>query len=313
MIYSRQFLVISFLCRKTGIQTLVNFNWKMSRKTLKMDDLLEAVVDDKVIEILLDRLTDRMTERLSLMVKEENAAQTAELDTSLTASITSKLETSLTASITSKLESSLVNIANSVFNNLIAPYDERINALEEENKIMRSHLDHLDVYSRSENLVFHGLPESSMSEAASGSTEATSQIQAPTESHSQTEEVIINLCKESLDIELTPMDISTAHRLPRGKKDKTRPIIVRFSSRRVRDKIYYARRKLRDQSSSSPVFINENLTKRNGEIFSEARRLLRSKKIAGTWTTGGMVYVKRTMSVGEKPMKIGSLEELKKY
>ena len=170
-----------------------------------MDDLLEAVVDDKVIEILLDRLTDRMTERLSLMVKEENAAQTAELETSLTASITSKLETSLTASITSKLESSLVNIANSVFNNLIAPYDERINALEEENKIMRSHLDHLDVYSRSENLVFHGLPESSMSEAVSGSTEATSQNQAPTESHSQTEEVIINLCKESLDIELTPM------------------------------------------------------------------------------------------------------------
>src|SRR6218665_10235 len=145
MIYSRQFLVISFLCRKTGLQTLVNFNWKMSRKTLKMDDLLEAVVDDKVIEILLDRLTDRMTERLSLMVKEENAAQTAELETSLTASITSKLETSLTASITSKLESSLVNIANSVFNNLISPYYQIINTLEEENKIMRSHLDPFDM------------------------------------------------------------------------------------------------------------------------------------------------------------------------
>src|SRR6218665_2337168 len=197
MIYSRQFLVISFLCRKTGLQTLVNFNWKMSRKTLKMDDLLEAVVDDKLIEILIDRLTDRMTERLSLMVKEENSAQTAELETSLTASITSKLETSS------------VNIANSEFNNLIAPYDERINALEEENKIMRSHLVHLDVYSRSENLVFHGWPESSMSEAASGSTEATSQNQAPTERHYHTEEVIINLCKESLDIELTSRDIST--------------------------------------------------------------------------------------------------------
>lgn len=72
---------------------------------------------------------------------------------------------------------------------------------------------------------------------------------------------------QSLGIEVTPVDISMAHKLLRGKGDKVCPIIVRFSSWCVRISIYYTRRKLCGQSSSSAVFVNENLKKNCRNLF----------------------------------------------
>lgn len=61
------------------------------------------------------------------------------------------------------------------------------------------------------------------------------------ESQESTLLAVINYCQNNLNIEVTPNDISAVHRLPKGKYDRVRPVIVRFSNRRVRDQIFAAR------------------------------------------------------------------------
>jgi hypothetical protein len=94
------------------------------------------------------------------------------------------------------------------------------------------------------------------------------------------------------------LDISTAHRLKAGPKDKTRPIIVRFSNRDVRNKVYSAKKLLK--GSTSGVFISEHLTKPDSELFFEARKLLREKKIFAAWIQNGLVHVRFSPDPGTR-------------
>ena len=41
-----------------------------------------------------------------------------------------------------------------------------------------------------------------------------------------------------MGLDIDASDIAIAHRLKKGKRDVTRPIIVRLSNKRVRDKIF---------------------------------------------------------------------------
>ncbi len=54
--------------------------------------------------------------------------------------------------------------------------------------------------------------------------------------------------------------ISTAHRLGTRKQDKTRPITVRFMSRRKRAELMRNKSKLKDADGYEDVFISEDLT-----------------------------------------------------
>ena len=47
--------------------------------------------------------------------------------------------------------------------------------------------------------------------------------------------------------------------MPKGKQDKIRPVLVRFSNRHTRDSVYRARRKL-SGSNNNGIYINEHLT-----------------------------------------------------
>jgi len=46
---------------------------------------------------------------------------------------------------------------------------------------------------------------------------------------------VIAFCNDALNVDVLPADISIAHRLKADKKDATRPVIVRFTNRRVRN------------------------------------------------------------------------------
>lgn len=170
------------------------------------------------------------------------------------------------------------------------------------------------------SLIITGLPETSFAEVASeGTPEMTSG------SSFATETTVIEFCRNRLGIELSRQDISTAHRI-RGKKDKIRPIIIRFASRRAKDQVYRAKKVLKSSTSVSAtastnmlsaaassgpiVFINEHLTKKNSELLFEARQRLKKKEIFRCWTSGGSVYIKRNDSVEAKPKRIDSLDDL---
>jgi hypothetical protein len=117
---------------------------------------------------------------------------------------------------------------------------------------------------------------------------------------------VLSFCQNSLGVEVSPSDISTAHGLPKGSTDRHHPLVVRFANRRTRDKVYQARKSLCKPSISNvdPIFINEQLTKANGQLLAVCRKLWKASKIAGTWTWYGIVYAKLLPASGSQIVKI---------
>ena len=74
---------------------------------------------------------------------------------------------------------------------------------------------------------------------------------------------------EEADHILVVTDIERSHRLgppkDREGRERTRPVIVRFRSERLRDSVYRARTKLKSHNIQQPdarIFVNEDLTAR---------------------------------------------------
>ncbi|XP_070572150.1 tropomyosin-like [Ptychodera flava] len=104
-----------------------------------------------------------------------------------------------------------------------------------------------------------------------------------------------------LDLDITEADIDICH--PIKRKSQGLPVIIaKFKSCNVSGKLYRARIKLRKvkteriglHPSSKTVYINENLTKKNAEIFHHARTFVEERKWYSAWTHNGISFVKKT-------------------
>ena len=129
--------------------------------------------------------------------------------------------------------------------------DVRAKAEEREEEIEELYdlQDKLEQYTRKKSLEIHGIPESV---------------------YSSTEEAVIKVA-EALDVEIGPEDIDISHKL---HSEGEKPIIVKFTSHKVKSRIYKKRTGLKNiklsdlfpaASSAARVegkkmFINENLT-----------------------------------------------------
>lgn len=60
------------------------------------------------------------------------------------------------------------------------------------------------------------------------------------------------------------------------------------------------------------IFINEALTHKRAHLYSEARALVKQKKINSCWTFDGRVYVK-LLGVNGKKMVINSPDDLESF
>jgi hypothetical protein len=182
---------------------------------------------------------------------------------------------------------------------------EKNRLLTLENKSLNERLTTLEEYSRCDNLIIRGIPELSAAERAS-SAPLSSDSSLLRESHQQVENSVLSLCRDTLGVKIQPGDISIAHRLKAGPKDRVRPIIVRFNSRRVRNDVYAAKKELRQSNTSTAerIFISEHLTKDASDLFYEARKLLKEKKIFAAWTQSGQVFVRFTSDPSNRPAAI---------
>jgi hypothetical protein len=234
----------------------------MGGPKLKPEDFVEALLDPRVLEALTKALTP--------------------------------LRVSIEAALSNKLESFGATLrALKADNGRLA---DQCKALAAENAAMKTQLtgcnqrvDELERYSRCDNLVIRGLPESSAAEMASAAPPLQDGATLR-ESHRSVEASVITFVRESLKIDIEPSDISTAHRIKAGPKDAARPVIVRFTNRRVRNLVYGAKKQLK--GSTSRVFVSEHLIKTDSDLFFEARKLLREKKIFAAWTQNGLVHVR---------------------
>ena len=128
-------------------------------------------------------------------------------------------------------------------------------------------LDQQEQYSRRNCLLFFGHDESA---------------------DENTDDVILQLAKEKLQVDLTRNDIERSHRTGSKSKHKStntpRPIIAKFNTYRKRQEVISARRKLAGTRKS----IQEDLTKRNQELLKYVQV---SRKVKSSWTRDGRVLI----------------------
>lgn len=92
-----------------------------------------------------------------------------------------------------------------------------------------------------------------------------------------------------------PSDILAVHRLP-SKKDKTPPVLIRFTSAAVRETWTNARGKMRVliQNNTLPkLYFNENLTQMNRSLFWKARARGKEMNFKFVWVRNGRIFAKR--------------------
>ena len=229
---------------------------------LKPEDFVEALLDHRVLEALTKALTP--------------------------------LRVAIEAAMDKKLESLGATLRALKADN--GRLSDQCKALVVENTDMKKQLvecgrrvEELERYSRCDNLIIRGLPETTSAEIASAALPLQDGATLR-DSHRSVEASVISFVKEELKIDILPSDISTAHRIKAGPKDASRPVIVRFTNRRVRNLIYGAKKLLK--GTTSRAFISEHLIKADSDLFFEARKLLREKKTFASWTQHGLVHVR---------------------
>lgn len=159
--------------------------------------------------------------------------------------------------------------------------DEVISSLKKNVHSLEQQIDDLEQYSRRESVRIAGIPENE---------------------NENTDEIVLDVCSSmKLEPMLKPEDISVSHRV--GKKDPNRSprqIIVRFTSRKARERVYRSRTALRDvnrartgpNATTPGIFINEDLTSRRAKLASKARQMAKDGQFRDTWTYMGNVIVK---------------------
>ena len=165
--------------------------------------------------------------------------------------------------------------------------DERIAALEQKLQEQELLIDQAQQYSRRPNLRIAGIPE-------------------PGPEGECTDAKVLELVNGKLQVNppLELHQIERSHRLGPGLDDRgnrrTRDIIVRFGSERVRDMVYRARTRLKDYNAhnqGAKIYINEDLTKYRGKLISKCRQLKKASNLLECWTWLGNVVIKTNDNV----------------
>ena len=155
----------------------------------------------------------------------------------------------------------------------------------------------MDQYGRRRNLEIHGLS---------------------TSDNENTEKLAWALQK--IDENVSSSDIDVAHRTGRHKDDKskikkTRPIIVRFTTRNVRNKIYKNKKKVYSFTTkdlgfetANCTFINENLTPATRSLMHETDLKRKEMGWKYIWAKNGKIYCKT--HVGTKAVIIQQTDDL---
>ena len=133
-------------------------------------------------------------------------------------------------------------------------------------------IDELEAYNRKTNLIILEIPQTTFA----GAISQPSQDGEPATSSTTVENAVLDLVNKRLGVKVTSADISIAHRL-RQRSSSSRPpsVIVRFTNTKARDAVYQVRRSLKNSDPS--IYINEDLTKSNADLYRQARSLVKDK------------------------------------
>lgn len=157
---------------------------------------------------------------------------------------------------------------------------------------LRAELNNADQYSRLSNLELHGLSVTKGENLKAELTDLASKLE-------------LRGFQEG--------DIVAIHRLP-AKKDKIPPVLVRFASPSIRETWLLARSRLRSLSEKkvipSMLFLNENLTQANKELFWMTRVKAKEMKYKYVWTKNGKIFARK--EEGSSLVKVVTKDDIQK-
>ena len=152
-----------------------------------------------------------------------------------------------------------------------------INNLKQEVSILQNRVETLEKesddheqYSRRNCLLVHGIEE---------------------ESNEDTDEVVVNMLKEKLNMEVSKKDLDRSHRIGKSNPRKKRPIIVKFVRYNDRQKAYSNKKRLKN----SGISITESLTAFRMEQLKLAREKYDFRNV---WTQDGKILFKDSENNG---------------
>ena len=122
------------------------------------------------------------------------------------------------------------------------------------------------------------------------------------------EQATIGLMKEKLKVNLHPVDIDSVIVGRKNKEHSPPNVILTLTTIRKKVEIMRAKKNLRQLEDK--IYINEQLTQKQGELFATTRSLCKKKMLHATWTRDGRVYIKH--SDASTPVVIKKMEETQK-
>nr|XP_039268655.1 uncharacterized protein LOC120343521 [Styela clava]XP_039273877.1 uncharacterized protein LOC120347839 [Styela clava] len=176
----------------------------------------------------------------------------------------------------------------------IRELEDLVYELEEELFYTTDKVEEQERRSRLDNLEFHGL--------------------APTPNE-DTDKLVMEVGK-MIHVDIKPSDISVTHRFPSQNSNIHKPLIAKFTNRKIRNKILKNRHLIRTArnttsvSNLSKAFIVENLTDKNRNLFYQAKILKRQCGYAFLWTSSGRVLVKKNKETNT--LSISNEDDLQK-
>ena len=201
-----------------------------------------------------------------------------------------------------KQQSNLIQLLDEVreLKEQLIQRDKRIEILEQR-------IDDMEQRSLARDVVITGLDvkHRSYARVTAGLNEGA---EAPTEELQTLEQQLLDFIKGK-SITLEKENVSTCYTFPK-KDPKSKPtIVIEFVNFKLKMELLKQSRKLK----GTGIFLNEHLTKKNGEIARYGRLLRKQQKIQSTWTRNGRVYIKPNGSDQVKPIMIKNLKELEQY
>ena len=274
------------------------FRGKSNRDELSPDDL-DLPVSQK--RQCLDRnipLVDPTEVKERVMQRVNEALIEVRSQTSHATGISADLIAEIVTPLVTAITSSMCDVLHKAVNELRDRDEERSRkkssdadtALMAKLRVLTYKNDSLEQYSRRENVRIHGLEETAEREV-------------------NLEKRVLGLLQKA-GTQLTEKDIAACHRT--GKpRNGSRPVLVRFVSRKSKVTIMKSKRNLKDKNPR--VFINDDLTSLRSRLLGYIKSIDNVEK---AWTIDGRIYCIKKLPPGvqrdpaSRPIVIDSPDDL---
>lgn len=156
---------------------------------------------------------------------------------------------------------------------------QQISEITAEVEKVKEDIEDMKLYSRRNNLEFHGIPE--------------------LKGHNEYDQIIKVAAKLKVNVNYADLDI--VHRIPSRKTEMPKPILARFVHRRTRDQILEALKGKKLNTNildikglkKEPIYINEHITPKMQALAKRARKL-KGKGYKYVWIRNGTILIRKT-------------------